>query len=86
MWLLEEFELIKSRNELVASQIKLYTENNAPCIATMGEEVYNNKIFELLRKLADPENVRIHDEDTGGGEEEEGDDDNDDEDSENQSG
>ncbi len=82
-WLLDEFELIKSRNKLVASQIKLYTENKATCIATMGEEAYNNKILELLRKLPDPENVRIHDEDTGGGEEEEGDNENDDEDSEN---
>ena len=51
--------LIKSRNELVMNQIRLYNENKEAFVATMGQEAFNAKIMELLNKLPDPSTVRI---------------------------
>ncbi len=46
--------LIKSRNDVVATQLWLYNDNKDAFIAAMGEDVYNNRIIELLGKLPDP--------------------------------
>ena len=50
--------LIKSRNELVMNQIRLYNENKEAFVAMMGQEAFNAKIMELLNKLPDPSTVR----------------------------
>jgi len=52
-----ETSLIKSRNDLVATQLELYNNNKASFIAALGQEAYDNKIIELLNKLPDPEQV-----------------------------
>ena len=49
--------LIKSRNELVMTQIRMYNENKDAFVATMGQEAFNAKIIELLNKLPDPSTV-----------------------------
>ena len=49
-----EMCLIKSRNEVLATQLQLYNDNKAAFVAAMGEEACNNKIIELLGKLPDP--------------------------------
>ena len=49
--------LIKSRNELVMNQIRLYNENKEAFVATMGQEAFNAKIMELLNKLPDPSSI-----------------------------
>ena len=46
--------LIKSRNDVVATQLRLYNDNKDAFVAAMGEDTYNNKIIELLGKLPDP--------------------------------
>lgn len=51
--------LIKSRNELVMNQIRLYNENKEAFVATMGQEAFNAKIMELLNKLPDPSSIRM---------------------------
>ena len=51
--------LIKSRNELVMNQIRLYNENKEAFIATMEQEAFNAKIMELLNKLPDPSSIRM---------------------------
>ena len=50
--------LIKSRNELVMTQIRMYNENKDAFVATMGQDAFNAKIMELLNKLPDPATVR----------------------------
>jgi thymidine kinase len=54
-----ETSLIKSRNDLVATQLQLYNNNKSSFVAAMGVEAYDNKIIELLSKLPDPEKVQI---------------------------
>jgi hypothetical protein len=54
-----ETSLIKSRNDLVATQLQLYNNNKSSFVAAMGEEVYDNKIIELLSKLPDPEKFSL---------------------------
>ena len=73
--------LIKSRNELVMTQIRMYNENKDAFVATMGQEAFNAKIIELLNKLPDPSTVRtsLDDPDIDEG----GDDDDEDEDGDN---
>ena len=51
--------LIKSRNELVMTQLRLYNENKEAFVATMGQEAFNAKIMELLNKLPDPSSIRM---------------------------
>ena len=51
--------LIKSRNELVMTQLRLYNKNKESFIATMRQEAFNAKIMELLNKLPDPSTVQI---------------------------
>ena len=51
--------LIKSRNDLVMTQLRLYNKNKEAFVATMGQEAFNAKIMELLNKLPDPSTVRI---------------------------
>jgi hypothetical protein len=54
-----ETSLIKSRNDLVATQLQLYNNNKSSFVAAMGEEAYDNKIIELLSKRPGPEKVPI---------------------------
>ena len=54
-----ETSLIKSRNDLVATQLQLYNNNKSSFVAAIDQEAYDNKIIELLKKLPDPENVPI---------------------------
>ena len=54
-----ETSLIKSRNDLVATQLQLYNDNKSSFVAAMGQEAYDHKIIELLKKLPDPEKVPI---------------------------
>ena len=49
-----EMSVIKSENEVVLSQLRLYNENKESFISAMGEEAYDNKIMELLEKLPNP--------------------------------
>ena len=56
---ISETSLIKSRNNLVATQLKLYNNNKSSFVAAMGIEEYDNKIIELLNKLPDPDKVPI---------------------------
>ncbi len=65
--------LIKSRNDLVATQLQLYNNNKESFIAAMGQEAYHKKIRELLNKLPDLEQVpvRCGDEDNTEDEDEE---------------
>ena len=49
--------LIKSRSDLVATQLGLYNNNKASFIAALGQDAYDRKIIELLNKLPDPEHV-----------------------------
>ena len=51
--------LIKSRNELVMTQLRLYNKNKEAFVGMMGQEAFNAKIMELLNKLPDPSTVRI---------------------------
>ena len=51
--------LIKSRNELVMNQIRLYNENKEAFFASMRQEAFNAKIMELLNKLPDPSSIRM---------------------------
>ena len=53
--------LIKSRNELVMTQLRLYNKNKEAFVATMGQEAFNAKIIimELLKKVPDPSTVLI---------------------------
>jgi len=67
--------LIKSKNDLVATQLKLYNNNKASFIAALGQEAYDKKIIELLNKLPDPEQVLIGCADDNNVEEEDKDDD-----------
>ena len=46
--------VIKSQNDIVSVQLRLYNENRETFIATMGEGTYNQKIIDLLNKLPDP--------------------------------
>ena len=56
-----ETSLIKSRNDLVATQLQLYNINKSSFVAAMGQEAYDyiNKIIELLNKLLNPDKVPI---------------------------
>ena len=70
--------LIKSRNELVMTQLRLYNENKEAFVATMGQEAFNAKIMELLNKLPDPSSIQMRIDDPnvneGGGADDEQDD------------
>jgi argininosuccinate lyase len=54
-----EMSVIKSRNDIVATQLRLYNDNKDSFIAAMGEDAYNNKIIELLGKLPDPSSPSV---------------------------
>ena len=54
-----ETSLIKSRNDLVMTQLQLYNDNKSSFVVAMGQEAYDHKIIELLKKLPDPEKVPI---------------------------
>ena len=43
-----ETSLIKSRNDLVVTQLQLYNGNKSSFVAAMGQEAYDHKIIELL--------------------------------------
>jgi hypothetical protein len=49
-----EMSLIKSRNDVVATQLWLYIDSKDAFVAAMGEDAYNNKTIELLGKLPNP--------------------------------
>lgn len=49
-----EMSVIKSENEVVLSQLRVYNENKESFVRAMGEEAYDNKIMELLEKLPNP--------------------------------
>jgi len=71
---IEETSLIKSRNDLVTTQLQLYNNNKSSFVAAMGQEGYDNEIIELLNKLSDPEKVPIlRDKDADNGDEEDDD-------------
>ncbi|KAL3801992.1 hypothetical protein HJC23_010336 [Cyclotella cryptica] len=50
--------LVKSQNDLVSSQLRLYQENKDSFISIMGEEKYHETIMSLLKKLPDPDVLR----------------------------
>ena len=54
-----EMSILKSRNDVVATQLGLYNANKEAFIAAMGEEAYNKRIIELLGKLPDPSGPNI---------------------------
>ena len=71
-----ETSLIKSRNDLVDTQLQQYNSNNKESfIAALGQEAHDKKIIELLNKLPDPEQVPIGCADENNVEEEDKDDD-----------
>jgi sRNA-binding protein len=45
----QETSLIKSRNDLVATQLQLYNNNKSSFVVAMGQEAYDNTIIELLK-------------------------------------
>ena len=49
-----KMSVIKSQNDVVSVQLRLYNENRDAFIATTGEDAYNRKIIGLLNKLPDP--------------------------------
>ena len=54
-----EMSIIKSKNDVVATQLGLYNANKDAFIAAMGEDAYNKRIIELLGKLPDPSGPSI---------------------------
>ena len=54
-----ETSLIKSRNDLVVTQLQLYNGNKSSFVVAMAQEAYDHTIIELLKKLPDPEKVPI---------------------------
>ncbi len=54
-----EMSILKSKNDIVATQLGLYNANKDAFIAAMGEEAYNKQIIELLGKLPDPSGPSI---------------------------
>ena len=47
--------VLRSRSDIVSMQLKLWAENkDAYTISIHGEDAYNHKVVELLRKLPDP--------------------------------
>ncbi|KAL3788792.1 hypothetical protein HJC23_006245 [Cyclotella cryptica] len=61
-----QMTVVKSQNDLVSSQLRLYQENKDSFISIMGEEKYHETIMSLLKKLPDPDVLRtIQTEETG---------------------
>ncbi len=56
-----QMSVIKAQNDVVSTQLRLYNENRDAFIAAFGEEGYNKKVIELLKKLPDP---RLHTDNT----------------------
>ncbi len=49
-----QMSVIKAQNDVVSTQLRLYNENREAFIAAFGEDGYNRKVIELLKKLPDP--------------------------------
>ena len=49
-----QMSVIKAQNDVVSTQLCLYNENRDAFIAAFGEDSYNRKVIELLKKLPDP--------------------------------
>ena len=49
-----QMSVIKAQNDVVSTQLRLYNENRDAFIAAFGEDGYNKKVIELLKKLPDP--------------------------------
>ena len=49
-----QMSVIKAQNDVVSTQLRLYNENRDAFIAAFGEDGYNRKVIELLKKLPDP--------------------------------
>lgn len=49
-----QMSVIKAQNDIVSTQLRLYNENRDAFIAAFGEDGYNKKVIELLKKLPDP--------------------------------
>ena len=74
---MSETSLIKSRNNLVMTQLQLYNDNKSSFVVAMGQEAYDHKIIELLKKLPDWEKVSIlHESDADDGYEDKEDEEN----------
>ena len=51
---IEQMSVIKAQNGVVSTQLRLYNKKRDAFIAAFGEEGYNRKVIELLKKLPDP--------------------------------
>ena len=56
--MIAENSLIKTKNDLITTQLELYNWNKSSYVAALGQEAYDNKIISLLNEL--PRSSEVH--------------------------
>jgi hypothetical protein len=56
--MIAENSLIKTKNDLITTQLELYNRNKSSYVAALGQEAYDNKIISLLNEL--PRSSEVH--------------------------